>query len=117
MEKAIEVDEIHRQRAMKDFAIVAETHRQIDINPNSSKIPCKFNMRKFGSCRSGGQCHFSHDPEIIASAQGAVDISVDENSPEYKTTYCKFWDSGNYEQPASLERPPMQNSIAVLPNI
>lgn len=62
----------------------------------TSTVPCKFHMRKAGTCKNGDQCWFSHDATLIAAAQGESDeaIAMMSASPDYKMTYCKFFDAG-----------------------
>lgn len=71
--------------------------------PVSQAVPCKFEMRRLGSCMRSTQCPFSHDPDLIQASHGnsmqgdwnswgAVEQSTADR--DYKTTYCKFWDSG-----------------------
>lgn len=58
-------------------------------------IPCRFQMRGAGMCRNGDQCQFSHDPDMIAAAQGTVgSVMPNVTSNGYKMTYCRFFDSG-----------------------
>mmetsp|Transcript_143142 Transcript_143142/g.274988 ORF Transcript_143142/g.274988 Transcript_143142/m.274988 type:complete len:468 (-) Transcript_143142:16-1419(-) len=78
----------------KSLAAVQQTLSEYS-EQHQSKIPCKFHMRIPGSCKNGAACYFSHDPEVVAAAQGVTFLNdEEENSPDFKTIYCKFFDSG-----------------------
>eukprot|EP00927_Polykrikos_kofoidii_P035570 TRINITY_DN30127_c0_g1_i2.p1 TRINITY_DN30127_c0_g1~~TRINITY_DN30127_c0_g1_i2.p1 ORF type:complete len:554 (+),score=127.85 TRINITY_DN30127_c0_g1_i2:116-1663(+) len=59
-------------------------------------VPCRFHMRRAGSCKNGDWCNFSHDPSLIAAALGesiSEDLPIAQ-APEYKATYCRFFEFG-----------------------
>lgn len=91
MDKISEIAELHHEKALKAWGISAEGGG-VNINPNASDVPCRFHLRKLGSCKNAAQCPFSHDPAVIAAAR--QDMPPEATLPEYKTSYCKYWDSG-----------------------
>mmetsp|Transcript_48473 Transcript_48473/g.127996 ORF Transcript_48473/g.127996 Transcript_48473/m.127996 type:complete len:220 (-) Transcript_48473:188-847(-) len=55
-------------------------------------VPCKFHMRRPGSCKNGDACFFSHSANTVAMDMSQ--LQPEQLPADWKTTYCKFWDSG-----------------------
>merc|ERR1719221_1078424 len=78
-------------------------------NPN---IPCKFHMRRAGSCRNGLECPFSHDPYLIAAALGELPpesfTMQQPPRPQRIPIDLRDWGTLGARPPPPLEPPPEQ---------
>lgn len=74
---------------------------------NAGTVPCKFEMRKEGSCKNAATCNFSHDPDMIEACKlsnpaiMAGDLAA--TNPAYKKSFCKYWESGRCARGDSCE--------------
>lgn len=98
--RVAEVQQLHINKRLKEQEEQrVAMQRAKTLGPagvGAANVPCKFHMRKPGSCKNGDECWFSHDPELIAAAQGESEEAMRklQSKPDYKTTYCRFYDSG-----------------------
>jgi len=85
----------------------AQAPAQAPKPKNAGTVPCKFEMRKEGSCKNAATCNFSHDIDMIEAAKlsnpAIMSGDLAATNPAYKKSFCKYWESGRCARAENCE--------------